>query len=248
MEKMAVLLPERGGVFLQMEDEISAMGAVIGSSWTGSKSMTATSGPGFSLMQENIGYAAMTETPCVIVDAQRGGPSTGLPTLPSQGDVMQACWGSHGDRPGIVLTASSVRDVYEFTVESFNFAERYRLPVVLLLDAMLANMRENVELPEIEIVNRTSPKSVEDFPAVWQRRVHVVRQWPPHRGDRPDARRDRQGARGRRCRKRAHVAQVDGQARSRPRSIAALQDIQDRRRRVRDRGLRLDGTRCAGRG
>ena len=112
--------------------------------------MTATSGPGFSLMQENLGYAAMTETPCVVVDSQRGGPSTGLPTLPAQGDVMQARWGTHGDRPAIVLTASSVRDVYEITVAAFNLSETYRLPVVLLLDALLSHMRENVELPEVD--------------------------------------------------------------------------------------------------
>ena len=163
MEWMARLLPPKGGVFIQMEDEIAALAAVIGASWGGAKAMTATSGPGFSLMQEHLGYAAMTETPCVVVDSQRGGPSTGLPTLPAQGDVMQARWGSHGDRPAIVLTASSVRDVYEITVAAFNLSETYRLPVVLLLDALLSHMRENVELPEVAVVDRRKPDSVEAF-------------------------------------------------------------------------------------
>lgn len=163
MEWMARLLPPRGGVFIQMEDEIAALAAVIGSSWGGAKAMTATSGPGFSLMQENLGYAAMTETPCVIVDSQRGGPSTGLPTLPSQADVMQARWGTHGDRAAIVLTASSVRDVYEVTVAAFNFSETYRVPVVVLLDAALSHMRENVELPEVVVVDRRRPASPEGF-------------------------------------------------------------------------------------
>ena len=163
MEWMARLLPPRAAVFIQMEDEIGALAAVIGASWAGAKAMTATSGPGFSLMQEHIGYAAMTETPCVIVDAQRGGPSTGLPTLPSQGDVMQARWGSHGDRPAIVLTAASVPDVYEVTVAAFNLSETYRLPVILLLDASLAHMRENVELPEVTVVDRRRPAALEGF-------------------------------------------------------------------------------------
>ena len=163
MEWMARLLPARGGVFIQMEDEIAALGAVIGAAWAGAKGMTATSGPGFSLMQEHIGYAAMTETPCVIVDSQRAGPSTGMPTLPSQGDVMQARWGTHGDRAAIVLTASSVRDVYEVTVAAFNMSETYRLPVVLLLDAILSHMRENVELPELEVVDRARPAAPEGF-------------------------------------------------------------------------------------
>ncbi len=163
MEWMARLLPARGGVFVQMEDELASMGALIGASWTGAKAMTATSGPGFSLMQEHIGYAAMTQTPCVIVDAQRVGPSTGMPTMPSQGDVMQARWGSHGDRPAIVLTASSVRDTYEMTIEAFNLSEAYRLPVVLLLDATLAHMRENISFPDVPVLTRARPSSLEDF-------------------------------------------------------------------------------------
>jgi len=163
MEWMARLLPPRGGVFVQMEDELASLGAVIGASWTGAKAMTATSGPGFSLMQEHIGYAAMTETPCVIVDSQRVGPSTGMPTMPAQGDVMQSRWGSHGDRPAIVLTASSVRDTYEMTVEAFNLSETYRLPVVLLLDATLSHMRENMTFPHLDVVTRARPSSAEGF-------------------------------------------------------------------------------------
>ena len=163
MEQMARLLPARRGVFVQMEDEIGAMAAVIGAAWGGHKAMTATSGPGFSLMQENLGYAAMTDTPCVVVDSQRMGPSTGLPTLPSQGDVMQARWGSHGDRPGVTLTASSVAAVYEVTVAAFNIAERYRVPVVLLLDALVSHMREGVEFPDLPVVDRAAPADPASF-------------------------------------------------------------------------------------
>jgi 2-oxoglutarate/2-oxoacid ferredoxin oxidoreductase subunit alpha len=163
MEWMARLLPARGGVFVQMEDELASMGAVIGASWTGAKAMTATSGPGFSLMQEHVGYAAITETPCVIVNAQRVGPSTGMPTMPAQGDVMQARWGSHGDRAAIALTASSVLDTYTMTIEAFNLSEQYRLPVVLLLDATLSHMRENMEFPEMPVINRACPAAVEGF-------------------------------------------------------------------------------------
>ena len=163
METLARRLPAVGGTFIQMEDEIAAIAAVIGAAWAGAKAMTATSGPGFSLMQENLGYAAMTETPCVIVDSQRAGPSTGLPTLTSQGDVMQARWGTHGDRAALVLTASSVRDVYEMTVTAFNLSERHRLPVVLLLDATLSHMRENVTLPEVQVEDRRAPSSPEGF-------------------------------------------------------------------------------------
>ena len=147
LEEMGKMLPPRGGVFLQMEDELSAIAAVIGAAWGGATSMTATSGPGFSLMQENLGYASITQTPCVIVDSQRGGPSTGLPTLASQGDVMQARFGSHGDRPTLVITASSVNDCYESTILAFKMASKHRLPVVLLIDAVIAHMREPVELP-----------------------------------------------------------------------------------------------------
>ena len=149
LEEMGRRLPPRGGVFLQMEDELAAMAAVVGAAWGGARAMTATSGPGFSLMQEHIGYAAITQTPCVVIDVQRGGPSTGLPTLPAQGDVMQARYGTHGDRPAIVLTASSVREAYTTTRKAFQLAERHRTPVVVLLDAVIAHMREPVELPPL---------------------------------------------------------------------------------------------------
>ncbi len=163
MEQMARILPPQGGVFIQMEDELSAAAAVIGAAWGGARAMTATSGPGFSLMQEHIGYAAMTQTPCVFVDSQRGGPSTGLPTLPAQGEVMQSRFGSHGDRVAIVLTASSVLSAYEMTARAFDLAETYRQPVVVLLDAVLSHMRENVDLPEIQPVPRVVPELGEDF-------------------------------------------------------------------------------------
>ncbi len=153
-------LPLRGGVFIQMEDEIASIAAVIGASLGGLKAATATSGPGFSLMQENIGYASATEIPCVIVDVQRGGPSTGMPTRPSQGDVMQARWGAHGDHPIIVLYPSSVSETYELTIRAFNLSERYRTPVILLMDEVVAHMRERVmlPLPEVEVVPRSKPK------------------------------------------------------------------------------------------
>jgi len=160
MEIMARELPRRGGIFLQAEDEIASISAVIGAAWAGAKAMTATSGPGFSLMQEGIGYAAITETPCVIVDSQRWGPSTGQPTKAAQGDVMQAVWGTHGDHPVIVLTADHVRAVFEMTVEAFNLAELYRVPVVLLLDEILSHMRENIFVPEpgeLEVIPRSRP-------------------------------------------------------------------------------------------
>jgi 2-oxoglutarate ferredoxin oxidoreductase subunit alpha len=156
-EVLSARLPRRGGQFLQMEDEMASMCAILGASLTGKKVMTATSGPGFSLMQEAIGYAVMTETPCVIVNVQRGGPSTGLPTSGSQGDVMQARWGTHGDHAIIALTASTTQDVFAVTVEAFNLAETYRTPVIVLLDEVVAHTRERLTLPEpgtIEVVER----------------------------------------------------------------------------------------------
>jgi len=147
-ETLSRRLPQVGGKFIQMEDEIASIAAVIGASVGGAKALTATSGPGFSLMQENIGYAAMTEIPCVIVDVQRLGPSTGRPTSPSQGDVMQARWGTHGDHPIIALSPSSVREAFDLTVQAFNFAERYRTPVILLMDELIGHMRERIELPD----------------------------------------------------------------------------------------------------
>jgi 2-oxoglutarate ferredoxin oxidoreductase subunit alpha len=159
-EELASALPRVGGHFIQMEDEIAAMGAIIGASLTGAKSMTATSGPGFSLKQENIGYACMAEVPCVIVNVQRGGPSTGLPTLPQQSDVMQARWGTHGDHPIIALCPQSVRETFDLTVRAFNLSEEYRIPVILLMDETVAHISEKVQLPspeEIVVVDRRPP-------------------------------------------------------------------------------------------
>ncbi len=147
-EQLSSRLPQIGGKFLQMEDELASMCAIIGASLTGHKVMTATSGPGFSLMQEALGYAIMAEIPCVIVNVQRGGPSTGLPTHVSQGDVNQARWGTHGDHSIVALTASNHQDVFGITVEAFNIAETYRTPVVLLFDEVIGHMRERLIMPE----------------------------------------------------------------------------------------------------
>ncbi|WP_027717373.1 2-oxoacid:acceptor oxidoreductase subunit alpha [Desulfovirgula thermocuniculi] len=160
-ELMAERLPLVGGKFIQMEDEIASMAAVIGASLAGLKALTATSGPGFSLKQENIGYAAMAEIPCVIVNVQRWGPSTGIPTAPAQGDVMQARWGTHGDHPVIALCPSSVREAFDLTVRAVNLAEKYRVPVILLMDEVVGHMRERVVLPppeEVEVVERKKPR------------------------------------------------------------------------------------------
>lgn len=165
-ELLSVRLPKAGRTFIQMEDEIASMGAIIGASLAGAKSMTATSGPGFSLMQENLGFACITEVPCVIVNVMRGGPSTGLPTNPAQGDAMQARWGTHGDHPIIVLAVSTVRDCFDLTVQAFNFSEEYRVPVIVLSDEMVAHTRETVTLPsqeDIRVLNRIRP----DVPAEW---------------------------------------------------------------------------------
>ena len=156
-ECLSQRLPEQGGKFIQMEDEIASMCAIVGASLTGKKVMTATSGPGFSLKQEAIGYACMTEIPCVIANVQRGGPSTGNPTHVSQGDINQARWGTHGDHSIIALTASNHQDVFQMTVDAFNMAETYRTPVVLLFDEAVGHMREKLVIPEkgeLEIVDR----------------------------------------------------------------------------------------------
>ncbi|MDX1764028.1 MAG: 2-oxoacid:acceptor oxidoreductase subunit alpha, partial [bacterium] len=147
-EYLALRLPRLGGNFIQMEDEIASMAAIIGASIVGVKSMTATSGPGFSLKQENIGFACISEIPCVIVNVMRGGPSTGFPTGPSQGDFMQARWGTHGDHPIIVLAPSTVKEVFSETIRAFNLSEQFRTPVILLMDEILAHMREKVVVPE----------------------------------------------------------------------------------------------------
>ncbi len=165
-EMMALRLPAAGGTFIQMEDEIASLGAVIGASLAGAKAMTATSGPGFSLMQEHIGFACVAEVPCVVVNVMRGGPSTGLPTKVSQGDVMQARWGTHGDHPVIVLAVSTTRECFDMTVRAFNLSEKYRTPVIILSDEVVAHTREKVQLPhpeEIEVVDRIRP----NMPPEW---------------------------------------------------------------------------------
>lgn len=167
-EAFARRLPELGRKFIQMEDEIASMCAIIGASLTGLKSMTATSGPGFSLKQEAIGYAIMAEVPCVVVNVMRAGPSTGMPTRVSQGDIMQARWGTHGDHSIIALTASNHQDLFAITVEAFNFSEIYRTPVILLLDEVIGHMREKLIMPgpdEVPLVKRlrTSVKEGTDY-------------------------------------------------------------------------------------
>jgi 2-oxoglutarate ferredoxin oxidoreductase subunit alpha len=163
-EHLSKRLPQVGGIALQMEDELASIGAVVGASWTGTKAMTATSGPGFDLMQETIGWAFMTETPCVIVDVQRLGPSTGQATKCGQGDVMQARWGTHGDYSAIALSPNSVQEMFELTIKAFNLAEKYRTPVILLADEIVAHMRERMTVPpqkSVEIINRKKPTSSE---------------------------------------------------------------------------------------
>ena len=159
-ERMSARLPRVGGVFIQMEDELASIIAIIGASWAGLKSMTATSGPGFSLMQEGLGFAVITETPIVIVNVMRGGPSTGLVTLPSQGDVMQARWGSHGDYAIIALAPWSSQEMFDLAIKAFNLSEIYRNPVIILSDEVIAHIREPIRIPpleEIEIVERRKP-------------------------------------------------------------------------------------------
>jgi len=165
-EMLSRELPKVGGKFIQMEDEIASLAACIGASVGGLKSMTATSGPGFSLMQEHIGYAAMTEVPCVIVNVQRLGPSTGAPTAASQGDVMQARWGTHGDHPIIVISPTTVSQSFDLTVKAFNFSEKYRTPVILLLDEIIGHMREKIDLPDFENVERVE-RIATNVPAEW---------------------------------------------------------------------------------
>ncbi|MCD6268847.1 MAG: 2-oxoacid:acceptor oxidoreductase subunit alpha [Deltaproteobacteria bacterium] len=165
-EILADRLPANGGTFIQMEDEIGSIAAIIGASIGGRKVLTATSGPGFSLMQENLGFACLAEVPLVIVNVMRGGPSTGMPTSPSQGDVMQARWGTHGDHPIIVLSPGSVEEAFHYTVKAVNFAEKYRNPVIVLMDEIIGHMRARVSLPPtsmIERVNRVHP----NMPPEW---------------------------------------------------------------------------------
>jgi 2-oxoglutarate ferredoxin oxidoreductase subunit alpha len=164
VERISRRFPYMGGTFIQMEDELASMAAVVGASWTGTKSMTVTSGPGFSLMMENIGLAAMMETPCVVVNVQRGGPSTGLPTMVGQADVMQARWGSHGDYEIIALSPQSPQEAFDLTIDAFNLSERYRVPVMFMMDECVGHMTERVVIPpaeEIEVV----PRRLTDKPA-----------------------------------------------------------------------------------
>lgn len=183
MEIMAKRLPGTdNGVFIQLEDEIASMGAVVGASLAGRKAMTATSGPGFSLMQENLGYGCMAETPLVVVNVMRGGPSTGLPTSPAQGDVQQARWGTHGDHPIIVLSASDVQECLEMTITAFNMAEKYRTPVILLLDEITAHTREKIKIPhadEYEVLSRIVPSMPPEWYKPYEETVRGVAPMPP---------------------------------------------------------------------
>jgi len=156
-ERMSVRMPQVDGVYIQMEDELASMNAILGASWAGVKSMTATSGPGFSLMMENLGLGIMLETPCVLVNVQRGGPSTGLPTLVGQQDMMQARWGSHGDYEIIALTPTSPQELFDLVIRAFNLSEKYRVPVLVMTDAEVGHMTEKVVIPppeQVEIINR----------------------------------------------------------------------------------------------
>ena len=164
MERIAVRFPDTGGVFVQMEDELGAIGSVIGASWAGAKAMTATSGPGFSLMQESIGYAVVTETPILVVNVQRAGPSTGQATRVGSGDIMQAKWGSHGDYQVIALYPWSVQEAYDQTIQAFNLAEKYRVPVFLLTEEAIGHLRERIEVNgNTEIINRKKKPGLAPF-------------------------------------------------------------------------------------
>ena len=177
-EHMSERLPDVGGTFIQMEDEIAAMASILGASWTGVKTMTATSGPGFSLMMENIGLAVCTETPCVVVNVQRAGPSTGLPTQGGQGDMMQARWGSHGDYEIIALAPSSPQDCFYQTITAFNLSEKYRVPVLIMTDEIVGHMSEKVVIPEASTITpfpgpsppaaRTGSSSMSPAPTGWR--------------------------------------------------------------------------------
>ena len=163
-ERMAERLPEIGGIFIQMEDEIASMNALLGASWGGMKSMSSTSGPGFSLMMENFGLGIMTETPCVVVNVQRGGPSTGLPTLVGQSDMMQARWGSHGDYAVIALSPNSPQEAFELAIQAFNFSEQYRLPVLLMMDESVGHMTEKVVIPPADQIKLVPRRLTKDPP------------------------------------------------------------------------------------
>lgn len=172
-ERMSKELPRVDGVFIQMEDEIASMAACLGGSMGGVKSMTATSGPGFSLKQENIGYGIQAEVPCVVINVMRGGPSTGMPTRPAQGDVMQSRWGTHGDHPIIVLTPSTVQEIYMQTIQAFNFSETYRIPVIVLYDESIGHLVDTVELP--------APEDIETHDRKWA--VGPAKDYLPYAAD-----------------------------------------------------------------
>jgi len=184
-ERISRRLPQVGGVFIQMEDEISSMAAILGAAWGGKKAMTATSGPGFSLMMENLGLGMMTETPCVVVNIQRGGPSTGLPTLVAQGDMMQARWGSHGDYGVIALAPSSPQESFELTARAFNLAETYRMPVLVMSDEVVGHMFERVVIdPDaIETVERKPPNAPPGEFRLYEPGEDLVPQGMPALGD-----------------------------------------------------------------
>lgn len=160
-ELIAEELPKTGGICVQMEDELASIAAIIGASWTGARTMTATSGPGFSLMQENLGYGIMTETPCVLVNVQRSGPSTGQATKPAQGDVMQVRWGTHGDHNIIALAPKSAQECLDLMIECFDLADTYRTPVILLMDGEIGHIRESVTMPELSAIRHASRKIAE---------------------------------------------------------------------------------------
>lgn len=168
VERIAERFPTVGGVFIQMEDEIASSIAIQGAVWAGKKAMTVTSGPGFSLMMEHIGFAAMTETPCVFVDVQRAGPSTGLPTQPAQGDMMQARWGSHGDYQGIALAPNSPQECFDLTIKAFNLAERYRVPVFLMMDECVGHMTERVVIPPADSIEVEPRRWFKGEPGTYQ--------------------------------------------------------------------------------
>ncbi len=181
-ERMAERLPEVGGIYIQMEDEIASMAAILGASWGGAKSMTSTSGPGFSLMMENLGLGIITETPCVVVNVQRGGPSTGLPTMVGQGDMMQARWGSHGPYEIIALTPASPQECFDLTIRAFNLSERYRLPVLVMMDAEVGHMTEKVVIPpedQIVLWERKKPKSPPDGVYTYAPEADLIPPMPP---------------------------------------------------------------------
>ena len=171
-ELSAVRLPEAGGKFIQMEDEIGSIACAIGASVAGVKAMTATSGPGFSLKQENLGYACLAEIPLVVVDVQRMGPSTGMATSPSQGDVMMSRWGTHGDHPIIVISPSSVKETYELAIRAFNLSEKYRTPVIFLMDEIIGHLREGIELPDPEDIHIVNRPTVE-YPEPKRKPYHI---------------------------------------------------------------------------